>query len=697
MNRRYLLLLLLLAIAATIIWKLRPIASTSAPQPIAATQPTTYPTTAQVIAPPPIVSYIDVVRSQNPAVPATQPLGVPLDLVDAAHIQLRDPIYLDPLGHLWITRSDAKPTEQSLLQPQDPSEHIIPDTPVFVHWWINDTGDWSAAVVTARPGGFDLITSKDRQPLAGNRPYRWAAAFSWQDKIVVPTDVGVSIFDITPTIQEHYHALAGTNISPPLTTLDAKGLLAWSPWENGKSGSHGVSRFLDGKWTDLAGDSWADKIVQLVPLLDGSILQIIASPSADADKISLSIVPLESSDIDEKHITDLVTQLADPDPDKRQSAFAELSQYGPGLAPLLEKLSTDQPPEARLRLKQLLAGKITPALGGMQVIDNRLAVSHRQDDGTVLLFAPAGVSVPNGSQDALAVTPAWLCIRPGGRVDRALPADLVKGQQPDNCTLHALHDDWTRSDSTGVSRFVGDTFTPLANDNEQRFSQLIGVDRRGRWLLADPSQKNQTLLIDPTILDPTPRLPVWTMKIPDGSTGWDHDDWPTTKRGGAWALKADTWEPLPDTDPMTTTLPPPTSPSTQPTQPLLTTPNGSQFFDGQTALKVIDKSGQTQTWPLPPSAVGDAAPTLIRTTDGTLFLFNQPGRVLRIKPTPAATQPFQLEATFTKDIPASDHPARIWLDPLGRIDFVTDGNILVIMFPSGHIPPEIEKMMPEGN
>ena len=341
----------------------------------------------------------------------------------------------------------AQPTEQSLRQPQEPSEHIIPDTPVFVHWWINDNGDWSAAVVTHRPGGFDIITSGDRRPLASDRPYKWSAAFSWLGRIVVPTDVGVSIFDITPTIQEHYHDLPGTKISPPLTILDAKGVLAWSPWENGKSGSHGVSRFVDGQWTDLAGDPWGEKTTQLVPLLDGSILQIV---STDTDKIALSIVPLESSDIVAPHITDLVTQLADPDPDKRQSSFAELSQYGPGLTPLLQKLSADQPPEARLRLKQLLAGKINPALGGMQVIDNRLTVVRRQPDGTALFFAPAGVSVPNGSQEAQAVTPAWLCIRPGGRVDRALPPELVKGQQPDACTLRALHDDWVRSDDRGA-------------------------------------------------------------------------------------------------------------------------------------------------------------------------------------------------------------------------------------------------------
>ena len=86
-------------------------------------------------------------------------------------------------------------------------------------------------------------------------------------------------------------------------------------------------------------------------------------------------------------------------------------------------------------------------------------------------------------------------------------------------------------------------------------------------------------------------------------------------------------------------------------------------------------------------------PTLIRTADGKLFLFNEAGRVLRIARTPDAPEPFTLEATFTKDIPNTDHPTRIWLDPLGRIDMAYDGNSLAVMFPSGHIPPEISAMM----
>jgi hypothetical protein len=101
------------------------------------------------------------------------------------------------------------------------------------------------------------------------------------------------------------------------------------------------------------------------------------------------------------------------------------------------------------------------------------------------------------------------------------------------------------------------------------------------------------------------------------------------------------------------------------------------------------------TWMLPPEAVGTLDPTLIQTSDGLLFLYNQAGRLLRIKPTPGEVEPFKLEATFTKDIPNADHPTRIWLDPLGRIDMVYDGTVLAVMFPAGHIPAGISQMMLE--
>jgi len=112
---------------------------------------------------------------------------------------------------------------------------------------------------------------------------------------------------------------------------------------------------------------------------------------------------------------------------------------------------------------------------------------------------------------------------------------------------------------------------------------------------------------------------------------------------------------------------------------------------------VVAPSGARTTWTLPDIANGKAPVHLVRTEDGRLFLFNQPGRVLRIKPTPGAAQPFTVEATFAKNIPSVDEPTRIWLDPAGRIIIAYEKR-LAILFPSGFIPPRLKDLMvtPEG-
>ena len=55
-------------------------------------------------------------------------------------------------------------------------------------------------------------------------------------------------------------------------------------------------------------------------------------------------------------------------------------------------------------------------------------------------------------------------------------------------------------------------------------------------------------------------------------------------------------------------------------------------------------------------------------------------------------EPFQLEATFTHQVPAVDHPTRIWVDPAGRIIIEWESRIAVL-FPQGYIPRRISLMM----
>ena len=130
---------------------------------------------------------------------------------------------------------------------------------------------------------------------------------------------------------------------------------------------------------------------------------------------------------------------------------------------------------------------------------------------------------------------------------------------------------------------------------------------------------------------------------------------------------------------------------------LLRDADGNWYFDGKTSLKVISKTGKLTTWPLPgaAAAAGEAEPWLVRTNEGLLFLFNQPGRLLRIRPTPGGPQPFELEATFSRNIP-NRPPTRMWLDPEGRIIIAYSGNELAILFPLGFVPPATDRIIPAG-
>ena len=71
----------------------------------------------------------------------------------------------------------------------------------------------------------------------------------------------------------------------------------------------------------------------------------------------------------------------------------------------------------------------------------------------------------------------------------------------------------------------------------------------------------------------------------------------------------------------------------------------------------------------------------MHTKDDRLFLYNQKGRVLRIKPTPAASKPFELEATFTR--PFQAHAA---IGPSCAVAHWRDGKLQVWSHTQGPFP-----------
>jgi len=657
-------------------------------------------------------TYIDVVRALYPRVGATQPLGVPLELNDAAHLVLKEPVYLCPRGDLWLTRADAALAEEILKSAGDDETHVLRDHVRFAHWSVDSKGKWVVRLVVGDGAQFQWIDAAGRHKLSSAKNYRWERAQTWnQNQIVVPTDRGVSVFDVESEPLEHDQQLiAAPSGNEPQAQFDAQGLLAWVPWENDKPGSDGAWRFVDGKWSHLADKNWPKKIMHLVPLLDGSVLQLIAG---DDGTVQIALATLGAGQVDEQQVKTLVEQLANPDPKKRAAAFAELARYGNASWPVLEKLMDNQPPEARLRIRQLLENRIQPTLGGMTLVDGKAKIVDRFSDGGILLYAPAGVNVPREQPTPLVVTPALVSIRPG-RTMELLDEIIVESTEPEKQKIYAYSDEWVVSDPVeGPRRLEGNHLQPLLKPKESTFCYLVGKDRRGRWLFRKSANSTETLILDPTIPDPTPRLPVWLLNVANGQVGWEKNDWPVIKRPGAWYLNETAWQALDESkDPIITTPPPPprapiatsapaTTPSTQPSTQASTMPSAPlilidaqarKYFDCAATLTVIDKFGRQVVWPLPMTAIGKGDVRLVATKDGTLFLWNAPGRILRIKPTPAATQPFQLEATFTHRIPDIDHPTRMWLDPAGRLIMTYDTH-LAIMFPEGHIPPALARLI----
>ena len=676
-----------------------------APEPVASTQPATAtsPATAPRPAPPPdppAVTWMDVVHRNNKSVATTQPLNFPVDLRDAARLIVADPVYLCPRGDLWVTRADAEPTPGIIKNAARQQVHVLREQVLFVQW--NFTGGGASPVLVVREGdNLIRLDRNGREPIPFRRQYDWARAFTWLDKVLVPAGDGASVIDLHALTETHVplpsSEASAADPSPIRIVLDPRGVLAWRV--NGPA-----ARFLDGKWSPLNDPAaWPPRVVELIPMLDGSVVQLLRAPrpaagldAAMQESIELASTSLAlgidaSAAVDEPAILKLVGQLSDDDAKLRDAASAELSRYGPAIWSILSRERPRQPLEGQGRIDELLASQARPKLGRLSPVSDDLQTAGYLRDGGVVLYSSAGVEVGRGGNETRLEAPAWIAIRPGRSV-RLLPPRLVADAQPGKTRFEAWGDEWiVNDDLSGPRRNMGNHLMPLINEDLRRFDTFQGIDARGRWLLRD-TQTSETLVIDPFIADETPRLPVWSITVAEGATGWNDQDWPVQKSGGAWALAEDRWQVMKDDEPMRTYVIE-DAPATTPAETvLLTEADGTTWFDGETHLRF--RRGEVGTdYELPPEALGSGHATLIRAA-GRLFLFNSPGRVLRFRETPGSSEPLKLEAVFTQGVPLTDEPARIWLDPAGRIVMAYGQNKLAIMFPEGRVPPSNAKMMP---
>jgi hypothetical protein len=690
-----------------------------APPVIAATLPAPAQTEPAATQPPVVIrNYGQLLSAELRNYPSTQPWAVPVELPDAAHIILHDPVYVCSRGDLWITRPDADPLATVLARAGDESEHLVDRRIEYIVWSINRRGVYEPSAICRSSAGFEWITAKDTaKPIPWQRPYHWDRALTWDDngqtRLIVPTDDGVSMITLANPLTEDYCPLLAAattrrDVPPPQILFDLKGLLAWIPADGDFAPGSKVARYLDGKWIDLDSTNWPGNIVHLIPMLDGSVLQI--RRGADAGTVSLMIVPLDNPAIDQNEISDLTDQLGDDDPDKRTKAFEELTRYGPGIYPILEKLSPSASPEAQARIREILEGRLQTTLGGMLVNADQLSVHARLRDGGVVFLASQGVSIPRPDQDPKIISPDELVVRPGRPVQE-LPAAIVDQLGKNGGTIAAFNDEWvlTTPGGVGPQRYLPpQEFVPLLRDSEKNFSRLEAIDRRGRWLFGEAnssgSSAGATLILDPTVPDPTPRMAIWLVNSGEDS-GWNKDDWPAITRGTAhWIIDDHGWEPMDASDQVRhdpPPMPPPaTLPSTAPDNgPLLLADSaGNRYFDGLMTLTVLTAKGKRFVWQLPTEAasVDQQVAHLAEDRDGHLFLFNSIGRIARFRKTLDDSQPFVLEAVFSNQVPDFGEIARAWCDPAGRIAVVYAGSRLALIFPSGQLPPAIsDKILPQ--
>jgi hypothetical protein len=699
-------------------------AGTSRPVTMPAAQPTTGPSTTPAEGPP--VDYAGIVRQALPALRATEPLVSPLDLRDAAVIKLSSPLYICGRGDLWITRADAPPDTGSTLTIAEATQtHLIRERPAFVWWQAGaDAGRWYPWLACRAANGYEWIgPGSHRVAMPTDETFDWPRAIFWRDDaVVVPTTRGVAIIRFgendRPTVDAidlldpdtaaaEKNGSAEAELLAPQFVTDAEGVLAWvPPGDDARPRGRGVARYVDGRWSMLDAARWPASTLQLVPLADGTIVRLITEPAAGGGmnpKVTLSLEPLTAGAVDEAKVTALVEQLSERDPRARQAAFLELTQFGPGAWPVLEKLRDDQPPEAQLRIGQLLRERTRPSLAGMSAVDDQLQVVARDRAGGVVLYAGKGVSIDDASArpNPQVVAPAWIALRPG-RAAELLPETLVGNLKPRQHQLDIIGQDWLVTDAIhGPRRYLGRKLVKLLpTDDAKVYHHVIGIDRRGRWVFSDrgpadtaaPDDRRDVrmLILDPTLPDPTPRLPGWAIGDTTAA-GWTVDGWPAvTVKGKNFKLMEAGWSRLdPRKETLITAMP--IGPTTTPTL-LWTGPDGSTYADGTSKLVFRGKAGTETTLPLPVEAAGQPPVHLAVLADReTLLLMNTPGRIVRLKR--GHDGQLTVEATFTNKVP-NGPIRRFWLDPAGRLCVAHDASSLTVLFPAGVVPSQIRRMMP---
>jgi hypothetical protein len=664
------------------------------PRPAQPTQPTTNSSE--------LLRYSEFVELVEPRLKGVTPASTPFDIGSSALLRFDGTAVICSRGDLWIGSPDAPEPARALATAPQEQVHLVRDEPLFA-WWVAQPGSAARPALLSRKSSGQIYAQFGNEKLfIDNPPDDLSGAFAWQNRAVIPAGGEVLMISADPKLSLSRHRLTDEDSAITRALPDVRGLLAWAV-STGTSKT-AVWRYLEGEWANLsASRGWPANPLYCAPLMDGSALIVFLDTS---EQVSAAVFALETAPIDLRKVETLVDQLSDEREDVRQAAFDALAQAGPGVVPHLQRLAPGQPLETQARIELLARKSLTPALGPMELRPGPVTTLPLSDGG-LLLHLLEGVSAERNAE-AVTIAPAWVALRPGRLFER-LPLMLADALDDPANRLDALaSDEWlVVNPENGVRRFIGNHFQPLLPPQPGQTVTPLGADRMGRWIfrLSGGDKSTQTIILDPTYPDPTPRLPVWAIAETDGQVGRVSTGYPARKSGDVWVLDQTRWrqpaigeEFQPLAGPGVTPAEPKT-PSTRPgdgLEPLLSCEDGTRFVGGLDALTVLDRDGRERSWTLPEAhRATDGRPWLVRSPGGHAFLMNRPGQLLRFKLPEGANQ-VVVEAVFTRGIPAGDI-RDLWIDPAGRLCIVSGEPLLSICFPDAPPPAEIRNMMPSDS
>lgn len=660
--------------------------------PATTTSPTSLPTTR-------IANYKAYVSALQPRMKDAETLRSPVPLDISAAMISSHPVHLDLRGDLWITHPDAPPAAEILTSTGNDQTHLTRDHVVFAFWARDSRGRWvpqpvlqlstesptttpaiTTAPATSRGSRYVWLTPSGPIPLERG-DYRWdAAVLLRDDRVVVPTEQGICVLTPPPlaatdrSVVERFFPLPDGKTPVTVFAVQA-GALAFRPWENGEVGSNGVVSLTKDGWSPLPETAgFPPQPIHIFPLTDGANLVLSAGVDGGINLTTVAPPPLPDATRDE-NILDLIELLNDPKAAVRTQAQSDLARFGPTAWPLLESNREAQTPEAQELIRKILGLRAQPAMGIFALQPGPVRVISRSTDGSLALYTYGGVSWFEDGEDQLK-SPALLFARPGRRT-QLVHESVLKDRKAETTTLQLRYDDMLVNDAVrGPMRLMGNHIAPLLREEHKSFTRWMGVDRADRWLFTSQAG-DRWLILDPYLQDLTPRLPAWVIKISDGKTGWDREGHVVIQRGTSpWRLERAGWRPM--------------EPGNRMIQEASGMTTTTALFGGVDPMALIHagSGGGGLTGGEQPLAVLRVSPTV-------LFLFDRPGRALRMtkpKDADATGKKFSLDATFTEFIPATG-VRRVWLDPFGRICIAHDANKVTILFPEGRIPPELQNLV----